>query len=300
MRVLITNSALALRGGTEAHVQDLAIALRRAGHDVVAYSNILGEAAADLGAAGVTVIDNLEATPWMPDVLHCHHNMEAMTALLHFPGVPAVFVSHGWTKWLDAPVRHPRVRHYVAVDGPTRDALVDRHGLPPAAVRLIPNFVDLTRFTPRGPLFESRAQNAAPLHQSTARCVAQRAQFCSRRLLNPSRTGQPASAARPSEDHSQRHATLRPHALLFETGSGTLPTPRERAAATGKKCRLRMDVSTSLVGSSSRIESKLDASAGVSRPEPQPKSIRTTFGDVDAHATGILQDRRNLVDAALK
>ena len=48
MRVLITNSALALRGGTEAFVQDLAVALRQAGHDVAAYSNIVGEAGADL------------------------------------------------------------------------------------------------------------------------------------------------------------------------------------------------------------------------------------------------------------
>jgi hypothetical protein len=88
----------------------------------------------------------------VPDILHCHHNPEAMTALLHFPSAPAIFVAHGWTGWLDVPVRHPRVFHYVGVDGPTRDALVGRHGLPPDRVRLIPNFVDLQRFAPRAPL----------------------------------------------------------------------------------------------------------------------------------------------------
>jgi hypothetical protein len=152
MRVLVTNSTLALRGGTEAYTQDLAAALRRAGHEVAAYSNILGEAAVDLRAAGVTVVDHLDAAPWVPDILHCHHNPEAMTALLHFGGVPAVFVSHGWSGWLDAPFLHPRVLRYVAVDGPTRDAMIGRHGIPASRVRLVPNFVDLDRFRPRAPL----------------------------------------------------------------------------------------------------------------------------------------------------
>jgi hypothetical protein len=152
MRILITNSTLALRGGTEAFVQDLAAALRRARHDIVVYSNIVGEAAADLGKAGLTVVSDLADAPWTPDILHGHHNMETMTALLRFPGMPAVFVSHGWTKWVDAPVRHPRVRRYVAVDGPTRDALIGRHGIPADRIRLIPNFVDLDRFARREPL----------------------------------------------------------------------------------------------------------------------------------------------------
>jgi hypothetical protein len=152
MRVLVTNSTLALRGGTEAYVQDLAAALVRGGHEVAAYSNILGEAAVDLRAAGVTVVDDLDLTPWTPDVLHCHHNTEAMTALLHFGNAPAVFVSHGWHGWLDTPFPHPRVLRYVAVDGPTRDAMTGRSGIPASRVRLVPNFVDLVRFKPRGRL----------------------------------------------------------------------------------------------------------------------------------------------------
>ena len=152
MRILITNSTFALRGGTEAYTQDLAAALGRSGHEVVAYSPILGEVAVDLLASGVAVIDDLAAAPWVPDILHCHHNTEAMTALLHFSQSPAVFVSHGWAGWLDTPVRHPRVFQYVAVDGPTRDALIQRHRIAAGRVRLIPNFIDLARFTARGSL----------------------------------------------------------------------------------------------------------------------------------------------------
>ena len=152
MRILITNATLALRGGTEAYVQDLAVALRRAGHDVAVYSNILGEAALELRDAGIPVLDDLASAPWLPDIIHGHHHLETLTALLHFPGVPCVFVSHGWVKWASGPIVHPRVQYYVGVDGPTRDALAGRPGIPRDRIRLIPNFVDLDRFKRRAPL----------------------------------------------------------------------------------------------------------------------------------------------------
>jgi glycosyltransferase involved in cell wall biosynthesis len=152
MRILITNAALTLRGGTEAYARDLAVALQTAGHDVALYSPILGEAAQELRQSGLPVTDDVAAAPWTPDVLHCHHNMETMTVLLQWPGVPAVFVSHGWVGWPDAPLRHPRVMRYVAVDEPTRDALVRTHAIPEARVLVLPNFVDLARFRPRPPL----------------------------------------------------------------------------------------------------------------------------------------------------
>src|SRR5262249_9398837 len=108
MRVLITNATLTIPSGTDTYIRDLAGALRRGGHEVAAYSNLLGEAAQVLREVGVTVVDDLTDVPWTPDVLHCHHNTEAMTALLHFTAAPAVFVAHGWTEWFDVPLRHPR------------------------------------------------------------------------------------------------------------------------------------------------------------------------------------------------
>ena len=152
MRVLVTNATLTIRSGTDTYIRDLGVTLLRLGHEIAVYSNLLGESAQELRALGITVVDDLAATPWTPDILHCHHNMEAMTALLHFPFAPAVFVAHSWMQWLDAPVRHPRVFRYIAVDAPTRDALVQRYGIPSERVRLIPNFVDLDRCAPRGPL----------------------------------------------------------------------------------------------------------------------------------------------------
>lgn len=152
MRVLITNYSLASRGGTELYVRDLALGLLRRGHTPVVYSPELGAAAAEIREATVPVLDDLAHASFTPDVIHGHHLHETMTALLRFPGVPAVYVCHDWYSRLDAPPKFPRVLRYVAVDEVCYDKLVCESGVPEERVRLLPSFVDLERFAPRGPL----------------------------------------------------------------------------------------------------------------------------------------------------
>lgn len=152
LRVLITNNALDLRAGTELYVRDLAIGLLERGHTPMAYSTVLGDVAKELRAATVPVANNLDALAVPPDIIHGHHHIEAMTALLHFPGVPAIYLCHGWLPWLESPPLFPRILRYVAVDTPCRDRLLLEHGIPESRIRLLLNFVDLRRFKPRGPL----------------------------------------------------------------------------------------------------------------------------------------------------
>jgi glycosyltransferase involved in cell wall biosynthesis len=152
LRVLITNFSLLTWSGTETYVRDLALALLRRGHTPVVYCPNPGPVAEALRAATVPVIDNLRALARPPDVIHGHHHPEAMTALLHFPGVPAVFVCHGRLAWHDAPPLFPRVRRYLAVDDTCRERLVCEHGVPEDRVGVVLNAVDLERFRPRGPL----------------------------------------------------------------------------------------------------------------------------------------------------
>ena len=85
-------------------------------------------------------------------MIHGQHHMETMTALLHFPGVPAVFCCHGWLPWEEAPPAFPRVGRFVAVDEVCRDRLTCQHGIPADRISLLLNFVDLDRFQPRAPL----------------------------------------------------------------------------------------------------------------------------------------------------
>lgn len=154
LRVLITNRVLANRTGTEVYVRDLAAGLLARGHHPIVYSPILGRVAAEIRAATVPVVDDLAAVGAAPDVIHGHHGLETLAALLAFPGVPGIAFCHSWTGWADVPIRFPRVLRYVAVDHTCRDRLTAEHGIPPERVHVVLNFVDLARFPPRPPLPE--------------------------------------------------------------------------------------------------------------------------------------------------
>ena len=152
MHILLTNFSLASRTGTELYVRDVALALARRGHRPIAYSTLLGDVAQELRDATIPVVDTLADVGQSPDLIHGQHHLETMTALTHFPDVPAIYVCHGWRPWEEAPPRFSRIYRYVAVDQAVRDRLVLQHGIPAERVVIIHNFVDLQRFLPRRPL----------------------------------------------------------------------------------------------------------------------------------------------------
>jgi len=159
LHVLITNTSLSGRSGTECHVRDLASGLLRRGHAPVVYSTYLGAMATELQEATIPVVDDLRCIGRAPDIIHGHHLPETLTALLHFAQAPAIGVCHDAVAWHDAPLEFPRLRRMVAVDEACRDRLVYRHGLAGDGVPIITNAVDLSRFPPRPPL-PSRPQRA--------------------------------------------------------------------------------------------------------------------------------------------
>jgi hypothetical protein len=134
------------------YVRDLAIGLVKRGHQPIAYSTNLGEIADEMRAAGLTVINDLNQLSTPPDIIHGHHHLDTMTALLHFPDTPAIFVCHSATAWEEAPPRFPRIRRYVAVDHACRDRLTLEHGISEDQIQVIFNFVDMERFRPRSVL----------------------------------------------------------------------------------------------------------------------------------------------------
>jgi len=154
LRVLVTNRILSSRTGTELYVRDLSLGLLRAGHHPVVYSPLIGDVAGEIRAATVPVVDDLARVGSAPDVIHGHHGLETLAALLAFPGVPAVHFCHSLTGWADAPLRFPRVLRHVAVDRACRDRLLDQHCIPESRVHVALNAVDLERFRPRPPLPE--------------------------------------------------------------------------------------------------------------------------------------------------
>ena len=152
LKVLLTNSTLDLRAGSELYVRDLALGLLRRGHTPVAYAPHIGEVGRELRRATVPVVEDLRRVASPPDIIHGQHHTETMSALLHFRNAPAVFFCHGWLPSEEAPPLFPRILRYVAVDDTCRDRLLCEHGIAEERVRVQLNFVDLERFAPRGPL----------------------------------------------------------------------------------------------------------------------------------------------------
>jgi hypothetical protein len=152
LRILLTNRSLDERAGSELYLAELAARLLARGHSPIAFSPRPGRVAAALRAATIPVVDDLGALAEPPDLIHGQHHLAAMTAMLHFPRVPGLFVCHGWLPWEETPPRFPRFLRYVAVDFTTRERLVSEGGIPPERVAVVLNFVDLDRFRPRPPL----------------------------------------------------------------------------------------------------------------------------------------------------
>ena len=149
LKVLITNAMLAGRTGTELYVRDVALRLLALGHTPIVYSTNLGQLAGEIRDATIPVVDNLDAISTSPDIIHGHHTLETMTALLRFPNVPAVYFCHDWYAKVDSPPQFPRILRYVAVDQTCHDKLVFEHAISEDRVRMLFSFVDLERFKPR-------------------------------------------------------------------------------------------------------------------------------------------------------
>ena len=149
MRILITNVQLDHRTGTEIVVRDLERGLRGRGHQVCVYTPSPGIISDEITARGGTVVDAIDRVPFVPDVIHAHHNVPATEAAVRFPGTPLVFVCHSRHYWLDVAQGVPSVREYVAVDLNCHERLV-AEGVRHDSIHVIANAVDIDRLVTRG------------------------------------------------------------------------------------------------------------------------------------------------------
>lgn len=151
LKILITNHELTLRGGTELYVRDVACELLKRGHTPLVYSPTPGGVADEIRAQGISVVSNLAELGCVPDLIHGHHHLETVTALLQFPDVPVISFCHGTTPWIERPPIFARILRYVAVDMACRERLCES-GVDEKKIEVVLNFVDLARFQPRAPL----------------------------------------------------------------------------------------------------------------------------------------------------
>jgi len=152
MRVLIAGHSLGEIGGVQRYERDLASWLLARGHSPVVYATELGDAARQLDARTIPVVDDLRTVTAPVDIIHGDSALETMAALLHFSHTPAVFVCHGWENIGRTTPRFPRILRYVAVDDTCADRLVTRAGITPERVSVLLNAIDVSDFRQREPL----------------------------------------------------------------------------------------------------------------------------------------------------
>jgi hypothetical protein len=152
MRVLIAGHSLGVTGGVQRYEYELASWLLSRGHSPVVFATELGDAARRFDALTIPVVDDLRTITAPVDIIHGDSAVETMAALLHFPGVPAIFVCHGWEDSAHTAPRFPRILRYIAVDDTCADRLLTRDGIACERVSVLLNGVDVDAFRQRGPL----------------------------------------------------------------------------------------------------------------------------------------------------
>ena len=146
MNVLITNNQIATPTGTEVYVRDLAIALKKRGVGVEVYSPTLGPIADEIGAWGINVANSTAAIEDLPDIIHAHHFVPTVDAILRFDDVPVIYFLHDRLHTQDDPPRHSQVMKYVAVDYNCLDRLVIDNRIPEEDTAVMYNWVDTEVF----------------------------------------------------------------------------------------------------------------------------------------------------------
>lgn len=145
-KILITNRILDLLAGTELVVRDLARGIKANGHIPMIYSPILGTVAEGLIAEGFTVVNDLSLLPVKPDIIHGHHHIQTLQALMHFPDVPAIYVCHDVNYHNDLPPLHDQILTYVAVSYATLQRVVNEARIPWQDTKILSNIVDTNLF----------------------------------------------------------------------------------------------------------------------------------------------------------
>lgn len=151
VRVLITSLSLWPRSGSVMYVRDLALELKRQGHDPQVFSSRHGDVANELRDAGIPVESTLLRFSQPPDIIQGHHYVPTLVAARHWATVPVISVCHNHVGADDRTPFHPAIRRYYGVSR-VCVARQLREGVPVNRAALLPNFVDTLRFAPRGPL----------------------------------------------------------------------------------------------------------------------------------------------------
>lgn len=174
MKILLGNNTLSYYQGSETWTYTLALALKKAGHDVSCFSPTIGELAKDLEKNGIHCFSSISKNGIKPFSIvlepEANHNYDFIIAAHwhivemlreEFPITPIVSVIHGvihkTPDGTEAP-EHPSLRagvnQFVAVSEEVQQVLKDEYNIDSLVIR---NFIDIERF-PKMPVNETPRQ----------------------------------------------------------------------------------------------------------------------------------------------
>ena len=147
MRILICNSRLTKRTGTEIVTRDFALGLKSRGHEVEVLTAKTGAIAEEIRNAGVPVETDASMLPFAPDVIHTNHEPMITLAASAFPETPMMFQNHAPGDVIGAAVNNPACIRHFGISQLACDAISRATGRPTDGI--IGNFVDLSLFKMR-------------------------------------------------------------------------------------------------------------------------------------------------------
>ena len=145
MKVLITNTNFETRGGSQGFVRCLANALEYRGHSVLAYANDPEQSQRLLANDLLPIALDIENLPFVPDIIHAQHHLDAMPALTALPDVPGN-LPLSW-RYLEGLRRETSAYLPVLVMSRTSAHRISvESNISPDDIEVFPNAVDLERF----------------------------------------------------------------------------------------------------------------------------------------------------------
>ncbi len=150
MHLLFTNNTLQGLAGSELYVYELALELQRRGNQVSCFTLNTGPVGDKLREKGVKIVTTLAEMEALPpvDFIHAHHRLEARLAASCFPLAPIVYASLGpFHPFEQAGADRGIFTRYIAISQDVRDKMTYAQQIPATKISVVPNFVDLARFT---------------------------------------------------------------------------------------------------------------------------------------------------------
>lgn len=146
MKILISCLFYENCTGSELYVFDLAHALLRRGHDISVHAQDIGGQIFERTDERIRVSPR-QTSKTTPDLVLAQHHVFSKD-LIENTDAPVVYTCHSEKLPDEFPIKHPKIKKYIAVRQAIADFMVEEGEITADKIEVVPNGVDLNRFKP--------------------------------------------------------------------------------------------------------------------------------------------------------